>query len=119
MLKAIFRLIVISEAAVGVVLTALLLLGQTEPNTVANTLSVIGVLFLIVGIAPSTLSPRWRRLSAPMYAPGIEEGSVVRGRWMRTERGLSERIGYLVRAVIPAAITIGTGLLLYFFPIAG
>lgn len=116
MLKAIVQLIAIGEAIVGGSLTVLLLAGRTDPITVANTLTVAGVVVLLVGAAPSMVSVGFRRMGGPQRATALEVGSgSLKSPSLRTN-AFTSRAGSFVRGLLIAGIVIGTGLLLYLFP---
>jgi hypothetical protein len=118
MLRAIFRLFVLSEAIVGTALLGLLLLGRTDPMFVVNTLTVVGVGVLAFSAAPSMMNSAVQRRGGPMIAEDVKEGSSLRGTATRLKpSGFIDRFGHVIRGILMAGIVIGTGLLLYSFPL--
>ena len=96
MLKALFRNLVLCEAVIGLTLFVLVLLGHTDPMTLVNTLSVVGVVMLANGL---TYRPARR-----VY---------LRVEQVEQAKGLTDRAERTLRAVFQAAVVVGTGLVIY------
>lgn len=115
MIRALFRLIIRAEALIGSALMVLLLLGQTNPTVVSNTLTVIGVGVLALSIGPSTMISSVRRRGGPLYVGRLGESPLDQvGNAKVRSSGFVDRFGHLLRGVLMAGIIIGTGLLIEF-----
>lgn len=117
MVRVFVRSLVIGEAAVGITLIALLTLGRTDPLFMANTLTLIGALVLVIRSLPSS-GGRAIRISS--------EGSVHAGeRLMQSEVMTASRrlrepspiqttgVGRMALGVLSAACVFGTAMLFY------
>ncbi len=106
---------VVSEAVVGITLTALLLLGRTDPLFVADTLSVIGFAIFAVGFLPLVSKLRHLALEESTIKNEPDEESAFRRNAGSRFRAFAERFGHLLRAILIGGIVVGTGLGLFHF----
>jgi len=106
---------VVSEAVIGITLTALLLLGRTDPLFVVDTLSVIGFAIFAVGFLPLLSKLRHLALEEPAIENKPDEGSTFRRNAGLRLCTFAERFGHLLRAILIGGIVVGTGLGLFYF----
>ena len=108
MFKSLILSAVFGEGIVGITLTILLLRGHQDTTMIANTLSIVGAMAMLVGVFPT--GNAGRAPASPML-----QTMVVASRAPRVFR--SEGLGRVLCTFVVSAIVIGTALLFYFIPV--
>jgi hypothetical protein len=111
MLRAILRAFLHAEAVVGITLTITALVGSANLSTMTNVLSVVGFVFIGVGVVAVWSGANNR--ASTIYAESASERSIAR----RTQDALDEsagRFASLIRWSLVGVFIELTSVLFYF-----
>jgi len=117
MIRAIVQSIVMGEAAVGLTLLVLLVLGRQEAGFIANTLVLVGAWILLIRSLPHTSGRAIRFPSEGSTRIGerlMQTETLIASRRLRKPAPIAARsVSRMLLGLVSAVCVLGTALLFY------